>query len=197
MIQIMFSLLVALCVTLCFVSVGQSAMQQYQKENFIAVKGRVEKMYTASPLGTKKTGLHLKIRTSTAFYIIHVCPQWYVDKHPEQFNFTTDDVLTVSGAQFRTGRTGNNIYASTILNHSSESTELHLRDPDTGRFILWLGRFKGEIKNVFMSDLEDNIKRLQENVRINVLSSYNRQRNVHIADGTNPQGVRESYSYIP
>ncbi len=141
---------------------AQGGMRKYLKENFVNVTGRVQGSFAASPRGTHNVGFHLTLRTTfQREYIIHVGPQWYVDNNPRQFNFKKGDLITVSGAQFATGRTQNNIYAATVVNHSSGILKLQLRNPDTGAG-LWRGRFKkqirGAIRNKMMIIMREKVK---------------------------------------
>ncbi len=118
----------------CVVHSGK--MPSYKKENVTIVHGTVIRTYTSSPPMTGKKGLHIEFRTSSEDeYIIHVCPQWYADEN--HISFEKGDLLTVSGAEFKTEQTENNIYAATIINRSSY-TKIQLREQNTGKK-MWAG----------------------------------------------------------
>ncbi|MCI5145343.1 MAG: hypothetical protein D3923_07375 [Candidatus Electrothrix sp. AR3] len=141
-----FFILYIIIIIFCVVETAQGSMRQNLEKN-ITITGIMQASYTASPPGTNNKGLHIQLTSDTVEYIIHVSPQWYVDNHPELFNFKKGDLLTVSGAKFTSGRTLNNIYAASITNHSSGVLKLQLRDPKTG-VGLWSGRFKDQMKGI-------------------------------------------------
>ncbi|MCI5145818.1 MAG: hypothetical protein D3923_09855 [Candidatus Electrothrix sp. AR3] len=110
------------------------SMPPYEKEKVVTVTGIVEQIYVSSPPMTNKKGIHINLKTNAGIYMVHVCPEWYWDTHSKLFNFEKQHTLTVSGAQFVSGLTANNIYATTIINQSSP-LKVNLREPETGRGI--------------------------------------------------------------
>ncbi len=113
-------------------------MSPYKKETFTTIKGNIKSIDTVFNKAKQKKGLHLKVKTSSGDYIVHVCPQWYADK--QKIQFSIDELLTVSGSTFIRDNE-QNIYAATIIRSSSET--LKLRNPDTGDG-LWGARFQDE-----------------------------------------------------
>lgn len=146
------SLIFFVLLSVCTVSTAAGNMHSYKTKNFLTITGRVQNSYIASPPGTNNQGLHLTVRTAFTEYIIHVSPQWYVNSHPDRFNFKQGDLITVSGARFPTGFTQNNIYAAMVTNHSSGALKLQLRDPNTGAG-LWTGRFQGQMQNSIQNQM--------------------------------------------
>ncbi|MCI5221104.1 MAG: hypothetical protein D3924_00105 [Candidatus Electrothrix sp. AR4] len=111
----------------------QSAMQPYNKKTFVKIYGMIESIATIKNPVIQKYGLHLTVKdVYSKKYFIHVCPQGCVELNKERFNFKKGEFITVSGSQFKSGLTENNMYASTIYR---ESSNLELRDPDTGRLV--------------------------------------------------------------
>ncbi len=115
---------------------GSGGMASYKKETFTTIKGNIKSISTVFNKITREKGLHLKVKTSSGYYIVHVCPQWYADK--QKFQFDKDELLTISGSTFVKDKK-QNIYAATIIRSSSET--LKLRDKDTGKN-LWGARFQ-------------------------------------------------------
>jgi hypothetical protein len=114
-----------------------NAMQPYDSTTFMQFAAKVESVNTLQNPQSGRFGLHLFARDAFLnLYLVHICPQWYADNHPDQFLFKPGDQLIVSGSRFATGLTKNNIFAATIINCSRNYLELHVRDPQTGT-ALW------------------------------------------------------------
>ncbi len=135
-----FSQLLYFFTSIISVYAFSGGMSPYSKDSFVTKDGVVAKVESSSfnPV-MGQTGLHLKMRTSSGMYIVHVAPQWYIDN--EEITFNVGDNITVSGSEFYANKgkiAGRNIYAATIVSPSL-STPLEVRDPDTGEG-LWSGR---------------------------------------------------------
>ena len=114
-----------------------NTMPQYNRFTFMQFSARVESVNTLQNPHLGRFGLHLFVRDDfTNLYLVHICPQWYADNHPDQFMFNSGDQLIISGSRFATGLTQNNIFAATIVNCSRNYIELRVRDPYTGN-ALW------------------------------------------------------------
>jgi hypothetical protein len=110
-----------------------NAMPQYDRMTFMQVAVRVESVNTLQNPHSGRYGMHLFARDAFLNrYLVHICPQWYADNHPNQFAFNLGDQLIISGSRFATGLTQNNIFAATIVNCSRSYLELRVRDPYTG-----------------------------------------------------------------
>lgn len=108
-------------------------MAKYDPFSLLRVMVWVDSVNTLQNPSSGGIGLHLFAKDMFANqYLVHVCPQWYADNHPDQFAFKPGDQLIVSGARFATGLTKNNILAATVTNCSRNFIELHLRDMATG-----------------------------------------------------------------
>ncbi|WP_417912085.1 hypothetical protein [Candidatus Electronema sp. TJ] len=113
---------------------AQMLMPQYNWSTYMRFMARVESINTLQNPKSGMFGLHLFARDSLSnIYLVHISPQWYADKHPEQFNFRVGDLLIISGSRFATGLTKNNILAASIVNCSRNYAELRIRDPYTGQ----------------------------------------------------------------
>jgi hypothetical protein len=114
-------------------SAQMSLMPQYDRLTFMQFAARVESVNTLQNPNNGRFGLHLFVRDAfSALYLVHICPQWYADSHPEQFTFQPGDQLIISGSRFSTGLTPNNILAATIINCSRRYLQLRIREPLTG-----------------------------------------------------------------
>lgn len=125
-------------------SSSSGGMSPYRKDSFVTKEGVISKIEDSSfnPV-MKEKGLHLKVKTSSGTYTVHVAPQWYIDQ--EQIAFRKGDEIVVSGSEFFASRgwiTGKNIYAATIQAPTLDEP-LQVRDPNTGEG-LWFGRNQGE-----------------------------------------------------
>ncbi len=126
-----------LCICGMAASAAANMMPQYNPQTFIRFMAKVESVNTLKNPNFGGIGLHLTASDSFgSWYLIHICPQWYADKHPELFSFRQGDLLIISGSRFATKLTPNNIFAATIINCSQNNKELHVRDPLTGN-ALW------------------------------------------------------------
>lgn len=115
----------------------KGGMVPYAKENFTTIRGSVESIDTILNKVKHEEGLHLKVKTNSGKYIVHVCPQWYADKQKIEFN--KGELLTISGSRFIKDNE-QNIYAATIVRASGT---LKLREQNTGEY-LWSGRYKND-----------------------------------------------------
>jgi hypothetical protein len=119
------------------VSAVAQMMPPYNWLTFMQFSAKVESINTLRNPKSGGIGLHLFARDIFSnLYLVHVCPQWYADNHPDQFAFRPGDQLVISGSRFATGLTPNNILAATIINCSRNYLELRVRDPLNGN-ILW------------------------------------------------------------
>jgi len=108
-------------------------MGRYDPLSLLRVMVWVDSVNTLQNPKSGGIGLHLFAKDVFAnLYLVHVCPQWYADNHPDRFTFKPGDQLIVSGARFATGLTKNNILAATVINCSRNFLELHLRNLATG-----------------------------------------------------------------
>ena len=108
-------------------------MGRYDPFSLLRVMVWVDSVNTLQNPSSGGIGLHLFAKDIFANqYLVHVCPQWYADNHPDQFAFKPGDQLVVSGARFATGLTENNILAATVTICSRNFLELRLRDMATG-----------------------------------------------------------------
>jgi hypothetical protein len=141
---------VVLCLLFCLG--GQASAQ------VLLIHGRVESVNTVKSPTLGRYGFHLFVRdfTTEQLYFIHVAPQWYVENHPEKFNFHLHDVVAILGTQFTTQLTPNNIAASTIVNYSNDLNMLSLRDPTTGA-ILWNNQPKN-LANIIYNTRQQSLK---------------------------------------
>ncbi|MCW5200988.1 hypothetical protein VU07_04205, partial [Desulfobulbus sp. F4] len=129
----LFILLLALLFSTPSAFAQMNAMPQYDRMTFMQFAARVESVNTLQNPNSGRFGLHLFARDAfSALYLVHICPQWYADNHPEQFAFRPGDQLLISGSRFATRLTPNNILAATITNCSQNYLELRVRDPLTG-----------------------------------------------------------------
>jgi hypothetical protein len=114
-----------------------NTMPQYDRFSFMRVMVWVESVNTLKNPHIGRFGLHLFAKDAFSNrYLVHICPQWYADNHPDQFTFKIGEQLIISGSRFATGLTENNIFAATIINCSRNNLELNVRDPYTGN-ALW------------------------------------------------------------
>lgn len=131
---ILFVLLLALLLCAPFAFAQMNAMSQYNRLTFMQFAAKVESVNTLQNPNSGRFGLHLFARDAfSRIYLVHICPQWYADNHPNQFIFQPGDQLIISGSRFATRLTANNIFAATITNCSRNYFELRIRDPLTGR----------------------------------------------------------------
>lgn len=108
-------------------------MGRYDPFSLLRVMLWVDSVNTLQNPSSGGIGLHLFAKDIfSKQYLVHVCPQWYADNHPDQFAFKPGDQLIVSGSRFATGLTENNILAATVTNCSRNFLELRLRDTATG-----------------------------------------------------------------
>jgi hypothetical protein len=115
-------------------ALAQMLMPQYNWMTYTRFAASVESVNTLQNPKSGMFGLHLFARDASAtLYLVHICPQWYADNHPDQFAFKQGDQLIISGSRFTTGLTANNILAASIVNCSQNYVELHVRDPYTGQ----------------------------------------------------------------
>ncbi len=151
-----FSFTIICCSIFCSTSFGQQyGMSVYNKKKSITVNGKIEKISTMKSPIMKRYGLHIVVKAaSSKKYFIHVCPQRCVDLNKEQFNFAKGEFVSVSGAQFKTGLTENNIYASTI---DRKSGTLELRDPETGLLLCCRPNFKELYSMIMLREPTENI----------------------------------------
>ena len=113
--------------------VDMMMMAKYNPFSLLRVMVWVDSVNTLQNPNSGGIGLHLFAKDIFAnLYLVHVCPQWYADNHPDNFTFKPGDQLIVSGSRFATGLTANNILAATVTNCSRNFIELHLRDIMTG-----------------------------------------------------------------
>ncbi|WP_417910546.1 hypothetical protein [Candidatus Electronema sp. PJ] len=127
-----FILLLAVCSSSAAFA-QMNAMPQYNRLTFMQVAARVESVNTLQNPHSGRYGMHLFARDAFSNrYLVHICPQWYAENHPNQFTFNLGDQLIISGSRFATGLTQNNIFAATIVNCSRSYLELRIRDPYTG-----------------------------------------------------------------
>ncbi len=114
-------------------SVAAQMMPPYNPLTFMQFAAKVESVNTLRNPKSGGIGLHLFAKDLFSnLYLIHVCPQWYADNHPEQFAFKPGEQIIVSGSRFATGLTPNNILAATVVNCSRNYLELRVRNPQTG-----------------------------------------------------------------
>ncbi len=139
---------------------GGGGMAPYDKDSFVTKEGTIVGIDDSSfnPVMREK-GLHLKVKTSSGTYTVHVSPQWYIDQ--EQITFRTGDKIKISGSEFYARRgwiSGRNIYAATI-NAPTLAEPLHVRDPDTGEG-LWSGRNQGasDMTDEELDDFRTNMR---------------------------------------
>lgn len=135
-----YSIIIFIGSSIVSVNAFNGGMSPYSKDSFVTKKGIIAKVESSSfnPVMGQK-GLHLKVNTASGNYIVHVAPQWYIDK--EEIVFNAGDDITVSGSEFYATKgwiAGKNIYAATI-NAPNLSVPLAVRDPNTGEG-LWSGR---------------------------------------------------------
>jgi hypothetical protein len=145
-------LLVLFC---CSISVGQapSSAPRYDPGKVISFVGRIEKIGTVKSPVFNRYGLHFIVRDIySAVYFLHLCPQWYADEHPEQFNFKENDLIAVVGSRFASKVTENNVYPAAITNYSQNFAMLSLRNPQTGD-PLWSNQPK---------DIHDRVQAMQK-----------------------------------
>jgi hypothetical protein len=108
-------------------------MGRYDPFSLLRVMLWVDSVNTLQNPSSGGIGLHLFAKDIfSKQYLVHVCPQWYADNHPDSFAFKPGDQLIVSGSRFATGLTENNILTATVTNCSRNFLELRLRDPATG-----------------------------------------------------------------
>ncbi|MCK5226712.1 MAG: hypothetical protein KAK02_00820 [Desulfobulbaceae bacterium] len=132
----LFSLV--LLVVLCSCVASTRGMAPYLQETVTTIQGNVDGIETVMNKQTKEDGLHLTVGTASGPYVVHVCPQWCVEKY--DIGFVKGEALTITGSTF--SKDGEqNIYAATIVRSNQEV--LTLRDPLTGDS-LWAGRTRDE-----------------------------------------------------
>ena len=160
-----------LCACGMAASAAANMMPQYSRLTFTRFMARVESVNTLKNPNINGIGLHIIARDSLgSWYLVHICPQWYADKHPELFSFKQGDLLIISGSRFATKLTPNNIFAATIINCSQNNKELKVRDPLTGT-ALWNNQpddLPEKIQALQQQAFRDNSKFIQENVRRNI-----------------------------
>lgn len=160
-----------LCACGMAASVAARTMPPYSRLTFTRFMAKVESVNTLKNPTIGRMGLHLIVKDSLgSSYLIHICPQWYADKHPELFSFKKGDLLIISGSRFATNLTPNNIFAATIINCSQNNQELKVRDPLTGN-ALWNNQpddLLQKIQAVQQQAFRDNSKFIQENVKRNI-----------------------------
>jgi hypothetical protein len=159
------------CICGIAASVAAKMMPQYNHLTFIRFMAKVESVNTLKNPAIGRMGLHLIAKDSlNNLYLVHICPQWYADKHPEQFSFKKGDLLIISGSRFATNLTPNNIFAATIINCSQNHQTLNVRDPLTGN-ALWNNQpddLLDKIQKVQQQVFLGNSKFIQENIRRNI-----------------------------
>lgn len=95
---------------------GSQGMVPYKNGTIKTIEGKIKSIKTIYNPVTKEKGLHLKVKTSSKEYTVHVCPQWYADK--QQFKFFKGELLTIKGSAFiKDGEP--NIYAVSIIRRFS------------------------------------------------------------------------------
>jgi hypothetical protein len=165
------SVTLLLCTCGMAASVAANTMPPYSRLTFTRFMAKVESVNTLKNPNIGRMGLHLIVKDSPgSLYLVHICPQWYADKHPELFLFKQGDQLIISGSRFATKLTPNNIFAATIINCSQNNQELNVRDPLTGN-ALWNNQpddLLQRIQEVQRQAFLGNSKFIQENVRKNL-----------------------------
>ena len=153
------------------VSAQANMMPQYNRLTFVRFMAKVKSINTLKNPNINGIGLHLTADDSLgSWYLVHICPQWYADKHPELFSFNKGDQLIIAGSRFATKLTQNNIFAATIINCSQNNQELKMRDPLTGS-ALWNNQpddLLQRIQEMQQQAFRDNSKFIQENVKRNI-----------------------------
>ncbi len=120
--------------------VRTSGVVPYNKETVATINGNVKAAATVMNKQTMETGLHLTVAAGSDVYTVHVCPEWYAEKHKIQFD--TGSLIRITGSTFIKDNE-KNIYAARIVDASHNILEL--RNQDTGE-TLWTGRTRDESK---------------------------------------------------
>ncbi len=146
-------------------------MPQYNRLTFMRFTAKVESVNTLKNPNIGRMGLHLFARDSADnFYLVHICPQWYANKHPELFMFNKGDQLIISGSRFMTNLTANNIFAATIINCSQDNQQVNIRDPFTG-IPLWNNQPDHLVEKIQLVQQQvflGNSRFIQQNVAKNI-----------------------------
>lgn len=108
---------------------GPSSCNRPWKIPLAEISGQITQVEMKAPPWTKQRGLHLEVENSSGTsYVIHVFPEKLMEQCRELFNFKAGEKVAVSGSEFRTGESQQNICAATITRGSDL---LRLRDPVT------------------------------------------------------------------